>query len=284
MINALKRKPREDAEAAGAAQPPLRAADGKTYAIEARGITKSFRSGQVKVQVLKGIDLLIEPGEIALVMGPSGSGKSTLLAAIAGIIPYVRGEIAILGADLVRDPVAARRNLGLLPERADAFVGLSARAWLTFVAGIRGVAVEPSLEAIGALLDDPSAIDRPMSTLSAGQRRKVALVAATCGEPPLLLLDEPAGGLDLPGREALLAALALLAGEPTPPAVGLVTHHLEELPPSMTHALLLAGGRVCASGAVRGVLADGPLSACFGVAIGVARADGRWTARATPSW
>ncbi len=102
--------------------------------------------------------------------------------------------------------------------------------------------------------------------------------------PPLLLLDEPADGLDLPGREALLAALARLAGEQPAPAVVLVTHHLEELPPTITHALLLRGGRAVACGAAPAVLAAGPLSACFGVPVEVTRADGRWAARATPSW
>ena len=87
--------------------------------------------------------------------------------------------------------------------------------------------------------------------------------------PPLLLLDEPADGLDLPGREALLAALAVLAGEQPAPAVVLVTHHLEELPPTITHALLLADGRVSACGPAPDVLAAGPLSACFGVPVAV---------------
>jgi iron complex transport system ATP-binding protein len=99
-----------------------------------------------------------------------------------------------------------------------------------------------------------------------------------------LLLDEPADGLDLPGREALLAALALLAGEQPAPAVVLVTHHLEELPPSITHALLLADGRVCACGSAPAVLAAEPLSACFGVPGDVSRGEGRGTARATPRW
>ena len=102
--------------------------------------------------------------------------------------------------------------------------------------------------------------------------------------PPLLLLDEPADGLDLPGREALLAALARLAGEQPAPAVVLVTHHLEELPPTITHALLLRGGRAVACGAAPDVLAAESLSACFGVPVEVTRADGRWAARATPSW
>ena len=103
--------------------------------------------------------------------------------------------------------------------------------------------------------------------------------------PPLLLLDEPADGLDLPGREALLAALALLAGEQPAPAVVLVTHHLEELPPTITHALLLADGRVSACGPAPDVLADEPLSRLLRRAgARSSRADGRWTARATPSW
>ena len=87
------------------------------------------------------------------------------------------------------------------------------------------------------------------ASCSQGERRRLLLARAMMRRPPLLLLDEPADGLDLPGREALLAALALLAGEQPAPAVVLVTHHLEELPPSITHALLLASGRVSASGA-----------------------------------
>ena len=102
--------------------------------------------------------------------------------------------------------------------------------------------------------------------------------------PPLLLLDEPADGLDLPGREALLAALAVLAGEQPAPAVILVTHHLEELPPTITHALLLTDGRVSACGPAPDVLTAEPLSRCFGVPVTVSRADGRWAARATPRW
>ena len=122
------------------------------------------------------------------------------------------------------------------------------------------------------------------ASCSQGERRRILLARALMRRPPLLLLDEPADGLDLPGREALLAALALLAGERPAPAVVLVTHHLEELPPTITHALLLADGRVSACGPAPDVLAGEPLSACFGVQVTVSRADGRWAARATPRW
>ena len=119
---------------------------------------------------------------------------------------------------------------------------------------------------------------------SQGERRRVLLARALMRRPPLLLLDEPADGLDLPGREALLAAVESLAADQPAPAVVTVTHHLEELPASTTHALLLSGGRVVACGAAPAVLADEPLSACFGVPVTVTRAGGRWSARATPRW
>lgn len=154
--------------------------------------------------VLVGVDATLGPG-LTVLTGTNGSGKSSLLAAISGIVPCARGRIAIAGHDLVLEPVAARRDLGLLPERADAFVGLSARAWLGFVTAVRGADLAAAIDDLTALLggDANGAVDRPMSTLSAGQRRKVALVAATCGEPHLLLLDEPLNALDDAGIVAL---------------------------------------------------------------------------------
>jgi iron complex transport system ATP-binding protein len=119
---------------------------------------------------------------------------------------------------------------------------------------------------------------------SQGERRRVLLARALMRRPPLFLLDEPADGLDLPGREALLAAVESLAGDLPAPAVVTVTHHLEELPASTTHALLLRSGRVVACGAAPDVLADEPLSECFGVPVTVTRAGSRWSARATPRW
>ncbi len=98
MINAL-RKPRVEIEEAPPA-PPRPEEAGKTWAIEARGITKSFKAGQMKVEVLKGIDLLIEPGEIVLVMGPSGSGKSTLLAAVSGLMKPDGGSVIALDQNI----------------------------------------------------------------------------------------------------------------------------------------------------------------------------------------
>jgi len=245
--------------------------------------------------ILTDVDWTVRPGEQWAVLGPNGAGKSTLLDVAAGMRHPSRGAVEILGETVGRvDLRALRERIGHVDVRTEEAFAPRRTALDVVLTGATGTIQvleerldEAARERAAHLLERfgcAAVADHSFGSCSQGERRRILLARALMRRPPLLLLDEPAGGLDLPGREALLAALALLAGEPTPPAVGLVTHHLEELPPSMTHALLLAGGRVCASGAVRGVLADGPLSACFGVAIGVARADGRWTARATPSW
>jgi iron complex transport system ATP-binding protein len=98
-------------------------------------------------------------------------------------------------------------------------------------------------------------------------------------DPELLLLDEPAAGLDLGAREALLRRLSRLAADPAGPALILVTHHVEEIPAGFTHALLVRGGRVVAAGALPGVLTDASLSSCFGLPLRVAAEDGRFAAR-----
>jgi len=151
--------------------------------------------------VLDGIDLVAAPG-LVLLTGSNGSGKSTLMLAIAGVVPLVRGSIVIDGHDLTQHGVAAKRQLGWLPERNDALEHLVARQWLAAVASLRRAPLAPSLALAHELLDD-TVLDRPIGALSAGQRRKLALVVACCGEPRLLLLDEPTNALDSDGLALL---------------------------------------------------------------------------------
>ena len=122
--------------------------------------------------------------------------------------------------------------------------------------------------------------ERSFGLLSEGERQQVLLARALMGAPELVLLDEPAAGLDLGAREGLLARLAALAADPAVPPMVLVTHHLEEIPPGVTHAALLRGGRLRAAGPVGEVLTDAAVSDAFGVAVAVERHGGRWTARA----
>jgi iron complex transport system ATP-binding protein len=229
------------------------------------------------------------------VLGPNGAGKSTLLDVCAGVRHPSRGEVAILGETVGRvDLRALRERIGHVDVKTEEAFSPRRTAVQVVLTGATG-----TIQVLEERLDDPTreravrlleqfgcaaVAEHAFASCSQGERRRILLARALMRRPPLLLLDEPADGLDLPGREALLAALALLAGEQPAPAVVLVTHHLEELPPTITHALLLKDGRAGACGPAPAVLADDPLSACFGVPVSVSRADGRWAARATPSW
>jgi iron complex transport system ATP-binding protein len=122
--------------------------------------------------------------------------------------------------------------------------------------------------------------ERRYGSLSEGERKRVLLARALMTDPELLLLDEPAAGLDLGAREALLRLLTRLTGVGAPPTA-LVTHHVEEIPVGTTHALLLSRGRVLASGPIEQVLTGPLLTQAFGIPLQVSAADGRWTARAT---
>jgi iron complex transport system ATP-binding protein len=245
--------------------------------------------------ILTGIDWTVGPGEQWAVLGPNGAGKSTLLDICAGMRHPSLGRVEILGETVGRvDLRALRERIGHVdvkteeafsPRRTAQEVVLTGATGTIQVLEERMCAANRSraaqlLEQFGCA----GVAEHAFAACSQGERRRILLARALMRRPPLLLLDEPADGLDLPGREALLTALASLAGEFAPPAVVLVTHHLEELPPSISHALLLADGRASACGPAPAVLADEPLSACFGVPVSVSRADGRWAARATPSW
>jgi iron complex transport system ATP-binding protein len=245
--------------------------------------------------ILTDIDWAVGAGEQWAVLGPNGAGKSTLLDVAAGMRHPSGGRVEILGQTVGRvDLRALRERIGHVDVKTEEAFSPRRTALDVVLTGVTG-----TIQVLEERLDD-TAHERAAQLLerfgcgavaghsfgscSQGERRRILLARALMRRPPLLLLDEPADGLDLPGREALLAALALLAGEQPAPAVVLVTHHLEELPPTITHALLLSHGRASACGPAPAVLADEPLSACFGVPVSVSRADGRWTAHATPSW
>ena len=121
--------------------------------------------------------------------------------------------------------------------------------------------------------------DRTFGTLSEGERKRVQIARALMTDPELLLLDEPAAGLDLGGREDLVSTLSTLAMDEAAPATVLVSHHVEEIPPGFTHSLLLRQGRVVAAGPLEEVLTEEVLSATFGMPLRLVHEDGRWAAR-----
>ncbi|MGH8938042.1 MAG: ABC transporter ATP-binding protein, partial [Actinomycetes bacterium] len=123
--------------------------------------------------------------------------------------------------------------------------------------------------------------DRRFGTLSEGERKRVQIARALMTDPELMLLDEPAAGLDLGGREDLVRRLGLIADDPYAPALVLVTHHVEEIPAGFTHVLLLRGGRVVAAGPLETTLTAATLAETFGIPLELARSGPRWAARAT---
>jgi iron complex transport system ATP-binding protein len=245
--------------------------------------------------ILSDISWSVGPGEQWAVLGPNGAGKSTLLDVAAGVRHPSRGEVVILGERVGRiDLRSLRERIGHVDVKTEEAFWPRRTSFEVVLTGVTG-----TIQMLQERVDDAArrrAVQllaqvgcaavgaHAFSTCSQGERRRILIARALMRRPPLLLLDEPADGLDLPGREALLTALARLAGERPAPAVVLVTHHLEELPPTITHALLLRAGRAVACGPASAVLAAEPLGACFGVPVEVTRADGRWAARATPSW
>lgn len=242
--------------------------------------------------LLEDIDLDVEAGEHLAVLGPNGSGKTTLLRILSTFRHPTRGSVEILGQRFGRvDLREVRVRVGFVSTALDDLLHARAPAAPLVAAGLRGGLWPPP-----GLLDDPDVAaaahralvrvgaghlaDRRVDTLSQGERQRVRIARALVGDPDLLLLDEPFAGLDLGGRESLLADLDAVLAEPDGPTTVLVTHHLEELPRGIRSALLLREGRVVAGGDVADVLRDDPVSTCFGLPVRVTADGGRFTARA----
>ena len=248
-----------------------------------------------RLPILTDVSWDVGAGEQWAVLGPNGAGKSTLLDIAAGMRHPSGGTVDILGERVGHvDLRELRECIGHVDAKTEEAFSPRRTALEVVLTGVTGT-IQVLGERIGGAERERAAslltqfgcaavAGHSFAACSQGERRRVLLARALMRRPPLLLLDEPADGLDLPGREALLAAVASLAAGRPVPAVVTVTHHLEELPASTTHALLLKSGRVVACGVAPEVLADEPLSACFGVPVTVARAGGRWSARATPRW
>ena len=217
-------------------------------------------------RLLDGVDWTVRAGEHWAVLGPNGAGKTTLLheaaeRAFVDTVGFV-AELPVPGHERVLDVVltAGYDRLSRGGERYDPADELRAAALLGRL-GCRSLA------------------GRAFGTLSAGERQRTFIARALMADPELLLLDEPAAGLDLAGREALLHWLTRLGTDPGAPSTVLVTHHVEEIPAGATHALLLRGGRVVAKGPIGLALTSRNLSRCFGLPLVVQAQGGRWSAR-----
>jgi iron complex transport system ATP-binding protein len=236
------------------------------------------------------VDWTVELDERWVIIGPNGAGKTSLLRIAAAAEHPSSGVAFVLGQRLGRVDVSELR----------ARIGLSSSALAQRVPDdevVRDLVVSAGYAVLGRWreryedVDYRRAVDmletlgaehlaeRTYGTLSEGERKRALIARALMTDPELLLLDEPAAGLDLGGREELVARLTDLAADPDAPAVVLVTHHVEEVPPGFSHCMLLSEGQVVAAGLLPDVLTAENLSTAFGQSIALEVVDGRYFAR-----
>jgi iron complex transport system ATP-binding protein len=226
-----------------------------------------------------------------VVIGPNGAGKTTLLQVISAQIHPSTGVAGLLGEVLgTVDVFELRPRIGLtsaaLAERIprgervhDVVVSASYAVVGRWREQYDELDHERASELLAQLRIERLA-DRTFGTLSEGERKRVQIARALMTDPELLLLDEPAAGLDLAGRESLVNTLSELARDQYAPAMVLVTHHVEEIPDGITHAMLLRDGAIVAAGPIRDTLTAENLTKTFDIELTLTEADGRWSARA----
>ena len=226
-----------------------------------------------------------------MIVGPNGAGKTTSLNLMATYIHPSHGDVFILDEKLGSvDVFELRTRIGLttnnllasIPDDEKVLDLVMSSAYAIIGRWTESYDLWDESRAMGLLttLGIRELKDRTFSTLSEGEKKRALIARSMMSNPELLLLDEPAAGLDLAGREDLLKRLDLLALDPSAPATVIVTHHLEEIPHGTTHALLLRNGLPVSMGPIDSVITEEHLTLAYGVEISLHKADGRYFARA----
>ncbi len=245
--------------------------------------------------ILAPITWKVSDGERWLVLGANGSGKTTLLRIAAMYEHPSSGTVEVLGERLGRTDVRRLRSrIGFVSAALTSQLRPALRCLDVVMTG-KHAALEPWWHRYSAQ-DEKRARDclgqmgvadlaeRPMATVSSGEQQRVVLARALMNEPGVVLLDEPSAGLDLGGREQMVAALSELTLDPAAPPLVLVTHHIDETPPGMTHVLMLRDGKVVTKGPIERCLTAAALSDCFGLPLHLERRpDGRFSAWRSPT-
>ena len=242
-------------------------------------------------RILDGVDWGVGAGERWVVLGPNGSGKTTLVSIVGTYLWPSRGSVSVLGREVgTIDVRELRRLIGIVSAGLEDRIPPQLTAHDVVVAGATA-AIAPWWETHSAetharaserlgLVGCAELQDRSFGSLSSGEKQRVQIARALMLDPALLLLDEPAAGLDLGARELLASLLARLNAAPDLAATVVVTHHVEEIAPGTTHALVLRGGQVIASGPLAETVTGAILSEAFGLTLRVERVGERFTAHA----
>jgi iron complex transport system ATP-binding protein len=246
--------------------------------------------------VLRGIDWVVLPHERWVIVGPNGSGKTSLLRLVSFNRGPTRGTVTVLGDTYGSTDIrVARRRIGFGSTALLQRLRPTLSAHDAVLTG-REAALEPwwhtwtdadhrRAESLLELVGCGAHGSQDIASLSEGERKRILVARVLMADPELLLFDEPAAGLDLGGRESLVALLGALADAPDARPMIMVTHHVEEIPRGVTHALVLRAGRVVAAGEIEETLTSEVVSAAFDLDVTVGVEDGRWSARvaATPN-
>ncbi|UIP58626.1 ABC transporter ATP-binding protein [Agromyces marinus] len=241
--------------------------------------------------ILDGIDWSVDADQRWVILGPNGAGKTTLLQIAAAAMHPTRGT-----AEVLQEPLGKVDVFELRP-----MIGFASTAMARQIPrneSVLDTVITAAYSVTGRWNEEYETIDdrraqrvlkewgldgfaeRRFGSLSDGEQKRVQIARSVMTDPELLLLDEPAASLDLGAREELVALLGGYASSPASPAIVMVTHHVEEIPPGFTHAMLLADGGIRSAGPIAEALTSETLSETFGMPIELAERDGRFTARA----
>lgn len=261
------------------------------HAIDLRGVTV-MKAGN---QLLSDIDWQVGVGERWVLFGPNGSGKTTLLQVVSTYQFPARGTATVLGERMGRTDVRRLRpRIGYVGPAPMALVRQFLPCRDIVVTGRHAAFVDTRwhaytdadwdsadrhLETLGVAAFG----EREFVTLSDGEQKRVLIARALMADPELLLLDEPASGLDLGARERLVSSLSVLGDGERDITMVLVTHHVEEIPPGFDKVLMLTNGRVAASGEIGDVLTSQALTAAYDLPLAIDSVDGRYRARGNPA-
>ncbi len=218
-----------------------------TAMIEVTGLTKRYRDRIAVDDLTFGVP----EGEILGFLGPNGAGKSTTMKILTGYLPATSGTVTVAGFDVFEEPYEVKRRIGYLPETPPLYPEMTVKAYLRFVASIKGVRrgqMAAELERVAHIAGVGDVMERLIQNLSKGYRQRVGIAQAMLADPPVLILDEPTEGLDPGQRAEMRSVIKGLAGKHT---VILSTHILSEVTLTCEKVLILNQGRMVAFDEIR---------------------------------
>jgi len=241
--------------------------------------------------ILDNLSWTVQKGEHWVILGANGSGKTSLLSSLTGYLSPTSGIVSVLGETFGEtDWRELRTHVGIVSSSVRQMLADHEPALLTVISGKYAMidywgqvksTDRAAAQRILKLVEAEYLADRRWEVLSQGERQRILIGRALMAKPRLLILDEPCAGLDPVAREHFLSFIQRLGSQRGAPALIFVTHHVEEIAPVFTHALLLRKGQVLTSGEKKAVLNSRNLSETFSAPVRLAQKDGRYELRAT---